>query len=114
MNLQVSDALLPMIKTMIQLESLHLGQVRITRERLEDLCDEGRCGLRELTVHGVEITPGSLVALHGFKNLMAVGMSACHQVQKPSVSTAKETRLVDLNNPKPRGPYLLIALIVVI
>ena len=70
-----------MLRQMSALKHLHLGHVRLTRERLEDLWSEGKSKLEELTVHGVEITAGSLLALGEYKSLKAMGMTACYQVR---------------------------------
>ena len=69
-----------MLREMPALRQLHLGHVRLTRERLEDLNTDSKSELEELTVHGVEITAGSLIALGLFKSLKALGMTACYQV----------------------------------
>lgn len=84
-TLQVTDVLLGMLRTMKALKHLHLGHVRLTRERLEDLWTDGKSKLEELTVHGVEITAGSLLALGEYSSLKALGMTACYQVSNPDL-----------------------------
>ena len=80
--MQVTEVLLGMVRALPALKSLHLGHVRVTRERLEDLRTDSKCELEELTVHGVEITAGSLLALGEFKGLKALGMTSCYQVRR--------------------------------
>lgn len=77
----MTEALLSLLKPVQTLRHLHLGHVRVTRERLDDLFSEGEHKLEELTVHGVEITAGSLIAIQDCKSLTALGMTACFQVR---------------------------------
>jgi hypothetical protein len=62
-----------------QLRALHLGHVRLSRESLESYSADGLENLKELTVHGVEVTPGSLVSMATFTHLTALGFTNLYQ-----------------------------------
>jgi len=76
----VSDGLLGILKAVTQLRTLHLGHVRLSRESLESYSADGLENLRELTIHGVEVTPGSLVSIASFTHLTALGLTNLYQV----------------------------------
>lgn len=84
---KVSDGLLEVLKAVTQLRALHLGHVRLSRESLESYSADGLENLKELTVHGVEVTPGSLVSMATFTHLTALGFTNLYQVDAEQTMT---------------------------
>ena len=76
-GMQVTEDLLEVVGNVKQLEALHIGHMRVQGERLGGLALQS--SLRELTIHGEELTNGSLSALGSLTQLTALGMTTCYQ-----------------------------------
>lgn len=111
MYLQVTDGIFSSLKLVPALQHLHLGHVRLTRERLEELHSEGKSKLTEFTVYGVELTAGSLIALGNYKKLEALALSSCYQV-RPSIDypldNAKSIQLSQICRGHVEGPLMFL------
>ena len=76
-TLQVTEAMLDVIKPAPQLRSLHLGHMRLQPERLAGLTSHG--ALQELTIHGEELSTEARNAIQHLTQLTALGMTCCYQ-----------------------------------
>ena len=81
-GMQVTEDLLEVVGNVRQLEALHIGHMRVQGERLGGLAQQS--SLRELTIHGEELTNGSLSALGSLTQLTALGMTTCYQARSPT------------------------------
>ena len=78
--IQVTVGLYDVVKQAPQLKLLHLSYVRVTREALESYAQGGAAKkLGELSINGVEVTPGSLISLGTYTGLTALGLTNLHQ-----------------------------------
>jgi len=82
-GVQVTDGLFGVVKPATQLKALHLSHVRVSSECLDSYAEGGLPELRELTINGIEVTPGSLIALGAYTGLTALGLTNLYQASPP-------------------------------
>ena len=75
---QVTEELLVGLGQVSKLNALHLGHMRLQPPSLAHLA--GHPSLRELTIHGEELTSAALAVLSDLSRLTALGMTTCYQV----------------------------------